>query len=101
MVFGRVDYERYDSGRYLLYSDLDETKYPRNTYQIPSGENSLTAYLYGADNSNGLMIISPGHGDANDIKLYEISFDKNLYMQHDMTFMDHLNDFLLDAVSQK
>lgn len=74
IVFGRVDYERYDSEHYLLYSDLDKTQYPRDTLQIQSGENVLTGYLYGADNANGLIIISPGHADTNDIKLYEITY---------------------------
>lgn len=74
IVFGRVDYEQYDSEHNLLYSDLDKTQYPRDTLQIQSGENVLAAYLYGADNSNGLVIISPGHADANDIKLYEITY---------------------------
>lgn len=74
IVFGRVDYGQYDSEHNLLYSDLDKTQYPRDIVQIQSGENVLTGYLYGADNSNGLVIISPGHADANDIKLYEITY---------------------------
>lgn len=74
IVFGRIDYEQYDSRHYLLYSDLDKERYPRSILQIPSGENILTGYLYGAGNSNGLIIISPGHADANDIKLYEITY---------------------------
>ena len=74
VVFGRMDYDRYDSEHYLLYSDIDKEQYPRKTLQIQSGENVLTGYLYGEDNSNGLIIISPGHGDANDIKLYEITY---------------------------
>lgn len=74
VVFGRIDYEQYDSEHYLLYSDLDKEQYPRKTLQIQSGENVLTGCLYGADNSNGLLIISPGHNDANDIKLFEITY---------------------------
>lgn len=74
IVFGRVDYEQYDSEHYLLYSDLDKTQYPRDILKIQSGDNVLTGYLYGTDNSNGLIIISPGHADANDIKLYEITY---------------------------
>lgn len=74
IVFGRIDYEKYDSEHYILYSDLDKEQYPRNALQIQSGGNILTGYLYGADNSNGLIIISPGHTDANDIKLYEITY---------------------------
>lgn len=48
IVFGRIDYEQYDSRHYLLYSDLDKERYPRSILQIPSGENILTGYLYGA-----------------------------------------------------
>ncbi len=73
-VFGRIDYDQYDSEHYLLYSDIDEERYPRKTLQIQSGENVLTGYLYGENNSNGLIVISPGHGDPNDVKLYEITY---------------------------
>lgn len=74
IVFERVDYEQYDSEHNLLYSDLDEKQYPRDTLQIQSGKNILTGYLYGINNTNGLIIISPGHTDASDIKLYEITY---------------------------
>lgn len=74
IVFSRIDYDKYDSEHYILYSDLNKEQYPRKTLQIQSGENVLIGYLYGADNSNGLIIISPGHTDANDIKLYEITY---------------------------
>ena len=74
IVFKRVNYDGYNSKYYLLYSDLDSEQYPRKTLQIQSGKNLLTAYLYGENNSNGLIIVSPGHTDANDIKLYEIIY---------------------------
>lgn len=74
MVFKRYDYDQYDSEHYLLYSDLDENLYPRETLSIQSNENTLTGFLYGTDNTKGLLVISPGHSDANDIKLYEIMY---------------------------
>lgn len=78
IVFGRVDYEQYDSEHYLLYSDLDEKQYPRDTLQIQSGKNVLTGYLYGANNTNGLIIISPGH--AKDTHKRYMTWTLFLYM---------------------
>ncbi len=74
VVFKRVDYDSYDSKHNLLYSDLNCEQYPRKELKIQSGKNLLTAYLYGKNNTNGLIVVSPGHTDANDIKLYEIIF---------------------------
>lgn len=73
-VFSRKDYDKYDSEHYILYSDIDSNQYPRQTLQIQSGTNMLTGYLYGAHNSNGIIVISPGHTDPNDVKLYEITY---------------------------
>lgn len=74
VVFKRVDYTSYDSKHNLLYSDLNAEQYPRKELKIQSGKNLLTGYLYGANNMNGLIVVSPGHTDANDIKLYEIIY---------------------------
>ena len=73
-VFARAEYSEYASDRYLLYEDLDAARYPREYFHIQSGENQLAAYLYGANSNKGLIVISPGHRDANDIKLYEITY---------------------------
>lgn len=69
VVFKSVDYDSYDSKHNLLYSDLKAEQYPREELKIQSGKNLLTAYLYGKNNTNGLIVVSPGHTDANDIKL--------------------------------
>lgn len=74
VVFRRYDYNTYDSSRFLTHADIDHEKYPYETVQIPSGDNQLTGFLYGATNTNGLIIISPGHTDTTDIKLYETLF---------------------------
>lgn len=74
VVFGRVDYDSYDSKHNLLYSDLNVEQYPRKELKIQSGKNYLTGYLYGENNANGLIVVSPGHTDSNDIKLYEIIY---------------------------
>lgn len=73
IVMKGFGYEKYDSNKFLVYSDV-ESEYPRKTLTIPSGENHLSAYLYGAGNEKGIIVIPPGHGDANDIKLYEIRY---------------------------
>jgi len=73
-VFSRADYDEYDITKYLTYDDIDKDRYPREVIQINSGENVLSGYLYGTANNQGLIIISPGHRDANDIKLYEIMY---------------------------
>lgn len=74
IVFSRADYEKYDMVHYVTYEDCDTEKYPREELRIVSGENDLVAYLYGQESEKGLIIISPGHRDASDIKLYEILF---------------------------
>ncbi len=73
VVMGRYDYDKYSSDRYLTYADV-KAEYPRRTLRFESGENTLCAYLYGEGNDKGLIVVSPGHTDANDIKLYEIRY---------------------------
>lgn len=73
IVMGRYDYSDYNDNLYLTYNDV-ENEYPRKTISFKSGENTLTAYLYGETNSKGLIIVAPGHTDTNDIKLYEIRY---------------------------
>lgn len=193
VVFGRIDYDRYDSEHYLLCSDIDKEQYPRKTLQIQSGENALAGYLYFVDNdwkvlcydytgsysSQGSSMVgytqsvhdldnvltyvesnddyknipvdipvlvisgsddvfyggdSPIYEQRNNITNPNCSFeyktesnhnghydyflsdealqyqsfienetftgkiDKNLYAQHDISFMKHLNDFLLKTI---
>jgi len=73
-VFSRADYDDYDSSKYLTYNDIDSVQYPREALKINSEENVLTGFLYGADSTKGIIVVSPGHRDANDIKLYEIMY---------------------------
>ena len=73
-VFSRADYNEYNTARFLQYGDINTQNYPREEIKISSGENMLTAYLYGTANTQGLIIASPGHRDPNDVKLYEITF---------------------------
>ncbi len=73
VVMGRYDYDTYFSDRYLTYDDV-KSEYPRKTLHFESGENTLSAYLYGEKNNKGLIVAAPGHTDTNDIKLYEIRY---------------------------
>ena len=73
IVMSKCTYDRYDSKRFLVYDDVAE-KYPREKFTVSSGNNSLSAYIYGKDNTKGVIVVSPGHTDANDIKLYEIRY---------------------------
>lgn len=73
IVMGRYTYDKYDSDRFLVYADIAE-QYYREKIEIPSGDNILSAYLYGKDNSKGVIVVVPGHGDSNDIKLYEVRY---------------------------
>ena len=73
IVMGKYTYENYDADRYLVYDDVAEL-YPRELINVLSGENVLSAYLYGKDNTKGVIVVAPGHGDSNDIKLYEVLY---------------------------
>lgn len=73
-VFSKANYGEYDTNKYLVYSDINKDLYKRETIKINSGKNKLTGYIYGVKNTKGLIIVSPGHRDCNDIKLYEIMY---------------------------
>lgn len=72
VVFSRADYDKYDSEYFLVYDDIDKDKYPREQIIVQSGENDISAFFYAVDDAKGLIVVAPGHRDANDIKLYEI-----------------------------
>ena len=72
-VMSKCTYDEYKSEMYLVYDDV-AADYPREEFKVTSGNNALSAYLYGKDNTKGLIVVSPGHRDANDIKLYEIMY---------------------------
>lgn len=73
VVMGRYNYDKYSADRYLVYDDV-KNEYPRRKFVFESGENTLSAYLYGKENNKGIIVVAPGHTDANDIKLYEIRY---------------------------
>ena len=74
VVFSRADYDQYDSDYNLVYDDIDKEKYPREQLIVQSGENDISAFLYMVQDAKGLIVVAPGHRDANDIKLYEIRY---------------------------
>lgn len=74
VVFSRADYNEYDAVHFLMYSDINTKMYPREKIKISLGEHTLTGYIYGSENTKGLIIISPGHRNPNDINLSEITF---------------------------
>lgn len=65
-VMSKCTYDEYKSGLYLVYDEV-AADYPREKIQVPCGENNLSAYLYRKDNKKGLIVVSPGHRDANDV----------------------------------
>ncbi len=73
VVMGRYDYSSYNDNLYLTYNDV-KNDYPRKTILFKSGENTLSAFLYGEENNKGIIVVAPGHTDSNDIKLYEIRY---------------------------
>jgi len=72
--FSRADYCEYNTTYYNTYDKIDTNKYKREILSIKSADNTLAGYLYGRENTQGLIIISPGHRDASDIKLPEITY---------------------------
>lgn len=46
---------------YLRYSDIKD-EYPREMLSFMSGDNKLQGYLYGSENTKGLVVISHGLG---------------------------------------
>jgi pimeloyl-ACP methyl ester carboxylesterase len=72
-VFSRCKTADYNTDYYYTYNEIDTTKYPREELFIPSGKNTLPAFLYNARSTQGLIVVSPGHRDYSDIKLPEIT----------------------------
>lgn len=71
-VFGRtvLDHDTY----YLQYADIEE-KHPHELISFMSGENKLQGYLYGDDNTKGLVVICHGlGGGAENYTAQTVSF---------------------------
>lgn len=65
--------EKRDSSPYLRYSDYQD--FYREIFTFSSGSETLTAYLYGADNTdNGLVVVSHGLGSNSEGYISEIKY---------------------------
>lgn len=58
-IFSRTELDEITA--YLRYNDVKD-EYPREMLSFMSGENKLQGYLYGSDNTKGLVVISHGLG---------------------------------------
>jgi len=58
-MFARVEPGKYSA--YLRYEDVKED-YERELLSFPSGKNQLQGYLYSAENTKGIVVISHGMG---------------------------------------
>lgn len=58
-IFSRSNYDEYNKKYNYTYEEIDTDKYPRETLSVLSGDNMLVGYLYGKENSKGLIVISP------------------------------------------
>jgi pimeloyl-ACP methyl ester carboxylesterase len=66
-VFARVEEASDDKFfPYLLWKEIDRTKYPREEVHFNSDGNRLQGFIYGSANSNGLVVISEGLGGTAD-----------------------------------
>jgi len=51
---------------YLLWHEIDQTKYSREEVRFYSGKNQLQGFIYGGANNKGLVVISHGLGGTAD-----------------------------------
>lgn len=62
-IFPRYDRSPLQTAINISYSEIMDT-YPRERVEFMSGENKLTGYIYGENNSLGLVVIAPGLSDG-------------------------------------
>ena len=74
-TFGRTEGFRDDYFyTYITWSDIDQSKYSRQTVYFYSGENRLQGFIYGSTNNKGLVVISHGLGGTADAYLPQIMY---------------------------
>ncbi len=71
-IFGRTEFDVYDLQ--LTYDDIDSGVYPRSEFLFDSNGNMLQGYLYGAANTQGLILIAHGIENGADGFLPEIMY---------------------------
>lgn len=70
--FGRNDIKSDDIA--LTYDDVDPKTYPRKLVNFKSGENTLQGYVYGEENTKGLIVIAHGIFGGADSYLGETMY---------------------------
>lgn len=73
-MFSRTEASEYSA--YLRYEDV-KADYAREELSFESGKNTLQGYLYGADNTKGLVVISHGLGGRAESYLAETLYFVN------------------------
>ncbi len=73
-MFARVEVGKYSA--YLRYEDVEED-YERELMSFPSGKNQLQGYLYGAENTKGIVLISHGMGGMAESYMAETVYFVN------------------------
>jgi len=65
--FGRVkEFSERGFHTYIMWDEIDQTKYPREEVRFHSGKNQLQGYIYGRENDKGLVVFSHGLGGTAD-----------------------------------
>jgi len=64
--FGKVEEMSEKHFPYLLWHEIDQTRYPREEVHFYSGRNRLQGFIYGGANDKGLVVISHGMGGTAD-----------------------------------
>lgn len=73
-IFPRYDRTPLETAINISYAEIMDT-YPREKVEFMSEENMLTGYIYGENNSLGLVVIAPGLSDgAEDYTSLAMSF---------------------------
>lgn len=70
-IFARVERPKFSA--YLRMEEV-EKEYPREQITFTSGENRLQAYIFGAENTKGLVVVVHGLGGGAENYLEEICY---------------------------
>ena len=60
--FNRSEQKKYSE--YMRWADYED--FERETVTFPSGDETLTGYIYGKDNTKGLVVVSHGLGSDSE-----------------------------------
>jgi alpha-beta hydrolase superfamily lysophospholipase len=79
LFFIRTLYEenfpRYDKPKYSGYLQFSDVPgYARSVVKFPSGKTSLAGYIFGEENTKGLVVIAPGRGEGAEHYLAQMLY---------------------------